>query len=209
MTGGPPETIPLRLDGYTDLPPGKIANVVTFLEMTAPPPTRPEPPPDDLVVRHVPDPDPAWFRALCRRIGENWLWTFLPLMPEDELVALLRNPAIEILVLEQNGEAIGVAELDRRQPGEVEIVLFGVAPEAIGTGAAHRLMNGVLARAFRPGTGRVWLHTCTHDHPAAVPFYLRAGFKPYKFAIEVSDDPRLTGDYPESAAPHVAVIRPK
>jgi len=203
------ETIPLRLDGYTDLPPGKIANVVTFLEMTAPPAAGPEPPPGDLAVRRAIDPDPTWYRALCRRIGEDWLWTFLPLMPEDELVALLREPAIEIHVLERDGEAIGVAELDRRQPGEVEIVLFGVVPEAIGSGAAHRLMGGILNASFRPGTRRVWLHTCTHDHPAAVAFYLRAGFKPYKYAIEVSDDPRLTGGYPETAAPHVPVIRPK
>src|SRR5690606_25276167 len=30
------DTIALDLDGYTDLPPGRIANVVTYLEMTAP-----------------------------------------------------------------------------------------------------------------------------------------------------------------------------
>ena len=203
------ETIPLRLDGYTDLPPGKIANVVTFLEMRAPPAARPQPLSGDLAARRIIHPDPAWYRALCRRIGEDWLWTFLPLMPEDELVALLRDPAIEILVLERDGEAIGVAELDRRQPGEVEIVLFGVVPEAIGTGAAHRLMDGALKAAFGPDTRRVWLHTCTNDHPAAVPFYLRAGFTPYKYAIEVSDDPRLTGRYPETAAPHIPVIRLK
>lgn len=209
MTRKAMETIPLRLDGCTDLPPGKIANVVTFLEMTEPPAARPEPPPDNLAVRRVIDPDPAWYRALCRRIGEDWLWTFLPLMSEDELVALLRDTGIEIHVLERDGEAIGVAELDRRQPGEVEIVLFGVVPEAIGTGAARHLMQGVLKTAFSPDRRRVWLHTCTNDHPAAVPFYLRAGFTPYKYAIEVSDDPRLTGAYPETAAPHIPVIRPR
>jgi len=203
------ETIPLRLDGYTDLPPGKIATVVTFLEMTTRPAGRAGPPPSNLAVRRVIDPDPAWYRTLCRRIGEDWLWTFLPLMPEDELIALLRDLAIEIHVLERDGEAIGIAELDRRQPGEVEIALFGVVPEAIGSGAAHRLMEGVLKGAFRADTRRVWLHTCTNDHPAAVPFYLRAGFEPYKFAIKVSDDPRLTGAYPETADPRVPVIRPK
>jgi len=39
-----------------------------------------------------------------------------------------------------------------------------------------------------------------------VPFYLRSGFTPFKFAIEVSDDPRLTGAVPETAGPHVALI---
>jgi hypothetical protein len=55
----------------------------------------------------------------------------------------------------------------------------------------------------------VWLHTCTFDHPAAVPFYLKSGFKPFKFAIEVTDDPRLFGRLPETAAAHVALIHPE
>jgi hypothetical protein len=67
-------------------------------------------------------------------------------------------------------------------------------------------MEHTLAGAFRPGVRRVWLHTCTFDHPAAVRFYLRAGFRAWKFAIEVSDDPRLTGALPASAAPHVPLI---
>jgi hypothetical protein len=53
----------------------------------------------------------------------------------------------------------------------------------------------------------VWLHTCTFDHPAAVRFYLKSGFKPFKFAIEVTDDPRLRGLLPESAGAHIALIR--
>ena len=201
------KTIPLRLEGYTDLPPGKIANVVTYLDMTAPPDGDAPPAPAGLSVRHVPSPDPAWYRALFRRIGEDWLWSSILVMPADELAALLADPAIEIHVLARNGEAIGVAELDLRRAGEVEIVLFGVVPDAIGTGAARHLMTTVLRRAFRAGVGRVWLHTCTFDHPDAVRFYRRAGFTAFKHGIEVMDDPRLTGHLPESAAPHVPVVR--
>ena len=35
---------------------------------------------------------------------------------------------------------------------------------------------------------RVWLHTCTLDHPAALGFYVKHGFRPYRRAIEVADD---------------------
>jgi hypothetical protein len=83
-----------------------------------------------------------------------------------------------------------------------------VAASEFGTGAARTLMNRTLERAFRDGTRRVWLHTCTFDHPAAVPFYLKAGFRPFKFAIEVTDDPRLSGRMRETAGAHVALIRP-
>jgi GNAT superfamily N-acetyltransferase len=202
------EILEISLDGYTDLPPGKIANVVTYLEMLAPPTSGPEPDRADLVFRRVADPDVGWYKATIRSIGEKWLW-FSPLvMPEARLAALLRNPLLEVHALERDGETVGIAELDRRVGGEVEISFFGVAGSEIGTGAARLLMNRVLERAFRGGTRRVWLHTCTFDHQAAVPFYLKSGFRPFKFAIEVTGDPRLSGRLPETAAPHVALIPP-
>lgn len=197
-------TIPIDLDGYTDLPPGRIANVVTFLEMN-------EPPADagpDAAVRHVVRPELGAYRALYRRIGEEWLWFSRAVMPDDELAALLARPSTEIHVLEDKGEWLGLAELHRGEPssGDVEISMFGVVPEATGTGAARRLMRAALAAAWQGPTRRVWLHTCSFDHPAAVRFYRKAGFSPYKFAIEVSRDPRLDGFLRRDAAPHVALI---
>lgn len=201
------KTLEISLDGYTDLPAGKIANVVTYFEVFAPPPPRPEPERPDLAFRHIADPDTGWYRETIRTIGEAWLW-FSPLvMPEAQLVALLANPRLEVYALDRGAETVGIAELDRRVEGEVEVSFFGVAPSEMGTGAARWLMNRTLKEAFRHGPRRVWLHTCSFDHPAAVPFYLRSGFAPYKFAIEVTDDPRLKGYLPETAAPHVALIK--
>lgn len=200
-------TIPLSLDGTTDLPAGKVANVVTFMERTEPSASR-KALPRDLALIRVAKPSPSWYRALYRRIGENWLWFSRAVMPEDELATLISSPSTVILVLERNGEAIGLVELDATVAGVAEIVTFGVVPEETGTGAAKVMMEGALAQAFGDGARRIWLHTCTFDHPAAFHFYLRQGFRAFKFAIEVSDDPRLTGLLPEDAAPHVALIRP-
>ena len=200
------KTIPLDLDGYTDLPPGKIANVVTYLEMTAPP-EGPRAVRPDLSVRAVLSPDLAWYRSLYGRIGEQWLWFSRFVMPDEHLHALLADPATEINLLERQGEPLGFAELSYAVPGEVEVAMFGVVPEATGTGAARFLMEAALDRAWAADRRRVWLHTCTFDHPAALRFYQARGFRPYKFAIEVSDDPRLSGHLPEAAAPHVPVIR--
>ena len=110
-------------------------------------------------------------------------------------------------MLERNGAALGFAELSRAVSSEVEVALFGVVPEATGTGAARFLMEETLDSAWTADVRRVWLHTCTFDHPAALRFYQARGFRPYKLAIEVSDDPRLTGHSPETAGPHVALIR--
>jgi ribosomal protein S18 acetylase RimI-like enzyme len=197
-------TFPVLLDGYTDLPVGKIANVVTFLEMTDPPPAAPAP--ADLAIVDVRHPDPGAFLSLYRRIGEQWLWTSRAAMPAAELAALLSAATTRVLNLEKGGAAIGLVELDYSVPGDVEIVTFGVVPEAIGTGAAHALMAGTLARIFGSGAARAWLHTCTFDHPRALGFYRRNGFRPYKFAIEVSDDPRATGVLPRTAAPQIPLL---
>jgi GNAT superfamily N-acetyltransferase len=202
-------TIPLLLDGYTDLPPGKIANVVTYLEMTARPATSRYADRSDFSLRHVERPELDWYRELVLRIGAKWLWFGRAVMPDAALAKLIADPATELYVLERRGEAIGIAELDRSQPGDVEIALFGVVAEAIGTGAGRWLMQEALRRAFIAGVKRVWLHTCSFDHPAAIRFYLGFGFRPYKLAIEVSDDPRLTGFLPETAGPHVPLIRPE
>lgn len=201
-----PATMLLSLDGYSDLPPGKIANVVTYLERR--PPQVVTPPDPRFTVRRVQRPDLAWYRDLYRRIGENWLWFSRTLMSAEALAALLDDPATTILAYERDELAMGLAELRFATVGEVEIAMFGVVPEATGTGAAQALMAAALGEAAQPGIQRIWLHTCTFDHPAAVRFYIRRGFHAYKFAIEVGDDPRLTGHLPRTAARHVALIDP-
>jgi len=200
------KTIPLALDGYTDLPPGKIANVVTYLEMIAAP-DLPRAVRPDLMVRRLVSPDLDWYRALYRRIGEPWLWFSRAVMPDERLRRRLADPVTEIYLLERDGTALGFAELSRAVASEVEVAMFGVVPEATGTGVARFLLEVTLDRAWTADVCRVWLHTCTFDHPAALRFYQARGFRPYKLAIEVADDPRLTGHLPETAGPHVPLIR--
>ena len=69
------------------------------------------------------------------------------------------------------------------------------------------MMAHALREAWSGGTRRVWLHTCTLDDPRALGFYLTMDFRPYARGIEISNDPRLQGLLPETAAPHVPLIR--
>jgi GNAT superfamily N-acetyltransferase len=192
--------------GYLDLPPGRLATLVTYLEMTAPPPPRPAPERPDLRLRRVERPDPAWYRALYRAVGEPWLWFGRLLLDEPALVRILHAPGVEVAVLERHGREIGILELDLREAGQCELAYFGLVPEAVGTGAGRWLMARALERAWRPGIARVWVHTCHLDHPEALGFYRRSGFRPYKLAIEVFEDPRLSGVLPPDAAPHVPLV---
>ncbi|MEZ5840265.1 MAG: GNAT family N-acetyltransferase [Hyphomicrobiales bacterium] len=192
-------------NGYHDIPAGKIASVVTFLEMTSPPgtaaPARP-----DLDLKACKAPDIDWYRALYSRVGAEWLWYSRLEMPAAKLAAILADPGVDVFALTRDGADIGLLELDRRTPGEVEIAFFGLVAEEVGTGAGRWLMTEALKLAFAGNPARVWVHTCNLDHPAALGFYRRSGVRPYKYAVEVADDPRLTGTLPRDTAPAVPAI---
>ena len=68
---------------------------------------------------------------------------------------------------------------------------------------AHTLML-----AWRAGVERVWVHTCTLDHPKALDFYRAQGFEPYARAIETFADPRLAGLLPADVAPQIPLLGP-
>jgi len=193
-------------DGYTDLPPGKFAAVVTYLEMRKPPPDVPTLTMSEFVIRRVTHPGLDWYRRLYRRIGEPWLWFSRLRVSDDELRATLDDPALDIFALSYAGEDHGLLEFDRRCMPDIEIAFFGVTTEMLGKGAGRALLAHGLAAAWKHKPQRIWLHTCTSDHPSALPFYLKCGFVAYKRAIEIADDPRLTGEMPRTAAPHVPIL---
>jgi GNAT superfamily N-acetyltransferase len=192
-------------DGYSDIPAGKIAAVVTHLEMTARPPRRDDPS-GTWTLRKADAPALPWYRDLHRRVGEDWLWFSRLRMTDTELAAIIHAAGIEIYALAVDGHDEGLLELDFREPGQCELVYFGVTNSLIGTGAARFLMNRALERAWRDDVHRVWVHTCTFDHPSAVAFYQRSGFRPFRRQIEVADDPRLDGTLSRTAAKHVPMI---
>lgn len=193
-------------NGYTDLPPGKLAAVVTYLEMRTPPPVGTCTTMSDFIIRQAEKPDLDWYRQLFRQIGRPWLWFSRLRKSDDELRAILHNPGIDIFVLSHNGVDGGLLEFDRRHMPEIEILFFGVMPELIGKGAGRALLEHCLPLEWEHRPQRIWLHTCTWDHPKALAFYIRAGFVPYKRGLEIANDPRLTGDLPRDAAPEVPIL---
>jgi GNAT superfamily N-acetyltransferase len=176
-----------------------VASVVTYVEMTARPAWIDGAFPGGLEPWVVQDLNA--YRAMFRRVGENWLWFSRLRMTDEELQARLARPGYSVLVGDR-----GFVELHRTD-AEVEIQLFGVEPEARGAGRGRAMMAHALRRAWADGTRRVWLHTCTLDDPRALGFYLRMGFVAYARGIEIADDPRLQGYLPETAAPQVPLIR--
>ncbi|MGH6726907.1 MAG: GNAT family N-acetyltransferase [Pseudolabrys sp.] len=193
-------------DGYADVPAGKLASVVTLLEMTARVALRPQPGAIVWQLRRVERPDANWYRQLFRHVGEHWLWFSRLRMRDAELSAIIHHPQVEIYALVHAGADEGLLELDFRRGGECELAFFGLAPALLGRGAGRWLMNRAIEKAWSQPIRRFSTHTCTLDHPHALDFYIRSGFTPHRRQIEIADDPRLDGTLARTAAPHVPIV---
>jgi GNAT superfamily N-acetyltransferase len=194
-------------DGYHDIPDGKVASVVTHLQMFGKPPLRPEAPDAAWTLTRLPEPQAEEYLALYRAVGTDWLWFSRLFMPQDELLATIGDPQVEVYRLDAPGGEVGILELDFRQAGECELAYFGVSAGLIGGGAARWMMNRAIDRAWSQPISRFWVHTCSLDHPGAPAFYMRSGFLPFRRQIEVADDPRLVGKAPPASAGHIPLIR--
>jgi GNAT superfamily N-acetyltransferase len=163
---------------------GRITLRVTYMEM-----------------RQTPVAVPAWrgreqvrveklgltdYLALYREVGGPLRWDQRTQMPAAELDALLRSSRLRIHVLRSpDGRALGFCEFDRSGFPDIEIKHFGLVPPAYGRGLGPWLLTMALQAEWRDAPARIWLHTDTWDHPAAVPVYERAGFRVYA----VRDEP--------------------
>lgn len=194
------------MGGVTFVPDDKVATIVTSLEMRAKPPLRPLPE-SRLRLIDWKEPDADKYRTLFRRVGGPWLWFSRLVMADGELLAIIRDPHVAVsAVVDANGVEVGMLELDYRKGGECEVSYFGLVPELAGQGHGRWLMAHALQRAWRPGISRVWVHTCTLDHPRALGFYRAQGFTAVSRAVETFLDPRAVGLLPEGAAPHVPFL---
>ena len=185
------------------LQPGHVGAVVTALEMPSRPTVVPLPA-SGLRLERWQEVDLDRYRSLFRRIGARWLWYSRLVMNDSELLAALGEVHA---VLGADSEEAGLLELEYR-PGACRIRFLGLVPELTGRGHGKWLLSEALRLAWRDGVERVDLYTCSLDHPAAMPAYLRAGFTATARSFESFPDPRLAGLLPRDCAPQVPLVEP-
>jgi GNAT superfamily N-acetyltransferase len=122
----------------------------------------------------------ADYLDLYRRVGEPLRWDTRLKMPGGELESLLAGGSLHIYVL-RAGEVDGGS-----RPGPA-LKHFGLVPEAQGRGLGPWLLSTALCGEWAAGAKRIWLHTDTWDHPAALPVYRRAGFKVYDARYQAAE----------------------
>ena len=154
---------------------------IYYLEMTAREQLQPQRSPRaDLEFLRVEPPNPDTNRIYYRDVGRLWHWTDrLPWTPE-QWRAYVERPELETWIARVNGVAAGYAELELQDHRNVEIAYFGLLPAFVGQGHGGHFLTETIERAWALGADRVWVHTCTLDHPAALANYLARGFRQYR-----------------------------
>ena len=171
--------------------------IVYYLEMNDPGELCPKGPLTtkvDLVQSKIPS--PAFSRYLYTAVGGDWNWLDRLNWTWDQWLEYLENPHVETWVAYVSGTPAGYFEMENKD-GNVEIVYLGIMPQFIGKGLGGYLLTKALERGWEMKATRVWLHTCTGDHPAALNNYKARGMKMYKQEVTFEDIPQTSvGPWP-------------
>jgi len=177
----------------------RIDDTVTYLEMFERPAARVIAAPlGKLALMRAENCTVSFYRYLYETVGTPWLWYERRQWSDAALAAELGKATTEIFVLYVGGVPAGYFELDAADARQTELSYFGLAPDFIGRRLGPFLLNAAIEQAWSRPLERLWVHTCTFDHPRALPLYQRAGFVVYARRPVSFDDPRESGILPRS-----------
>lgn len=179
----------------------------TWLEMLSPAALRPSPRvPAEVLLRRAGIPSPELSRFLYTAVGGAWHWRDRLPWTWAQWIAWLGRPEVETWVLYKSGTPAGYFELEAQLGGSVEIAYFGLLPSFTGQGLGGYLLTQAVERAWTmlppPGVRRVYVHTCTMDHPRAQANYRARGFQVFREEEAEMDLPDTApGPWPGAEAP--------
>lgn len=135
----------------------------------------------DLDIRECIICQPKLNQFLYQYVGKNWQWHDKLSWSDSQWQSYVGAENLRTFLALKEGAIAGYFEL-QYQPGDcVEIAYFGLTPEFINQGYGGFLLTQALQNAWDWQTcQRVWVHTCTNDHPLALQNYLKSGFTVYR-----------------------------
>ncbi len=116
-----------------------------------------------------------------KQIGKKHQWVDRLTWQDKNWIDYVSNQNLKTFVLLKNNEYIGYFELIFDK-SDCEIAYFGVLEEFIGEGYGGFLLSKALTIGFQKAS-RIWVHTCSLDHPNAIKNYKSRGMKIFKTEI--------------------------
>lgn len=161
--------------------------------------------PADVVLTEAEIPSPELSQFLFRTVGGPWRWFSRLSWNYQQWLDYLTQQQVRTWILAVKGTPAGYIELLKHADQSVEIKFFGLLPQFIGQGLGASLANAAVMLAAQWNAGKIWLHTCSADHPSALKNYQHAGFvitqteTSVEALPELNDSRLLTQDFVYSA----------
>jgi GNAT superfamily N-acetyltransferase len=158
-----------------------VTITITYLEMRSPDELRPKPCADERFwIGEATVKQWQFNRFLYLAVGSPWLWTDKANWSDSQWREYAESDRLRTFGAYYEGAPAGYYELHRSDEQAVEISYFGLLPAFVGRGLGGALLSSALEQAWRMNPHRVWVHTCTLDHPAALANYQARGMKIYQ-----------------------------
>ena len=131
-----------------------------------------------------PTDDAAINTQFYREVGGDWQWVDRLSWTDNQWEKWVSRENLRTWVAHLGAEAAGYVEMEIQEGGNIEIVYFGLLPLMIGKGIGGGVLSLAIREAWKiKGTQRVWLHTCSEDHPHALGNYEKRGFRLFKTEV--------------------------
>jgi ribosomal protein S18 acetylase RimI-like enzyme len=159
-------------------------------------------PRSDLALVRIEPAMPEINRFFYTAVGGDWFWTDRLPWSQQQWLNYLQRSELETWMLTVQGVPAGYFELEAQPGPDVEIAYLGLLPRFVGSGLGGHLLTSAIERGWAMGAHRVWIHTCTLDHPQALANYQARGMCLYKQETEVKDvSARPVGQWPGAFPP--------
>jgi len=116
-----------------------------------------------------------------KQIGKKHQWVDRLIWQDKNWIEYVSNKNLKTFILQKNNDFVGYFELLFNK-NECEIAYFGILEEFIGKGYGGFLLSEAIRIGFK-NANRIWVHTCSLDHPNAIENYKSRGMKVFKTEI--------------------------
>ena len=126
-------------------------------------------------------PDFQLNKFFYKQVGKNHRWIDRLSWSDKKWINYISNRNLETYIISEFDELVGFFELlYNPELEETEISYFGLLEEYIGKGIGGYALSVAIKKSFQKNIRRVWLHTCTLDHPNALKNYIARGMTVFK-----------------------------
>jgi ribosomal protein S18 acetylase RimI-like enzyme len=127
------------------------------------------------------EPTVDFCKFLYKEVGRDFFWRDRLKWSTQDWLDYISNDFFKLYILKKNNKLAGYYELlyDPKVPS-MEITYFGIFKEFYSKGIGGHLLTDAILTSFNQNINKVWVHTCTLDHPNALKNYLARGMKVFK-----------------------------